>query len=418
MLKKIFSFLLCLILVASLFACGGNAAQPTEPTVPADPYAALEADVAALDSAYKDRIAYHGELHDHADTGGTSDGHRTLAQWKTGMAEVGIDFATIVDHRQILHMELEDWDSSLFIGGSEAGAVVPNLQAATSSKAHINLLFANSQDFVDAVTAYDAQVDNLGFMAQEYAADYDGPEADKLAGGWHYTPLYYDYNRPSKENLATLIQIVRDHGGMFVLVHPKSPNYIVSDNPLDYWFADYTGLEVFYGFGGYAPSRSVTMQNYQLWKDLLSMGKKVWCTAGSDKHKAPNTDALTTVYSEAKDAAVYMGHIASGDMVCGPVGIRMTIGDATMGGETAFAGQRVIFSVGDFHESAYSEKHTYQVEVYTDKGLVFKQKLSDPTQLTYFALDADPEASFYRVEVWNTTTNMLHALGNPIWNVK
>ena len=418
MLKKIFSFLLCLCLILSLAACGGNNAQSTEPTKPADPYAALEADIAALDKAYEGRNVYHGELHDHADTGGTSDGHRTLLQWKAGMKEQGIDFATIVDHRQVLHMELDDWDNSLFIGGSEAGAIIDGLANATESKAHINLLFANGQDLIDAVNEYDSKVDNQGFKGTYYPADYDGEEADKLAGGWHYTPLYYSYNRPNKENLATLISTVREHGGMFVLVHPKSPNYIVSDNPMDYWFADYCGLEVFYGYGGYAPSRSVTMKNYQLWKDLLSMGKKIWCTAGSDKHKDPNTDALTTVYSESKDAATYMSHIASGDMVCGPVGIRMTIGDAVMGGETSFAGQRVIFSVGDFHRSAYASAHTYQVEVYSDKGLVFKQKLTDLKELNYFAFDADPEVNFYRVEVHNLSTNMLHALGNPIWNVK
>ena len=415
MLKKIVSFLLCLCLIVSLGACGNGTA---EETTPANPYAALDADIALLDSAYAGRVAYHGELHDHADTGGTSDGHRTLLQWKAGMKELGIDFATIVDHRQILHMELEDWDNTLFIGGSEAGAIIKGLESATESKAHINLLFADSQDFMDAVTAYDAAVNNAGFMGKDYPADYEGPEAELLAGGWHYTPLYYDYNRPSKENMAVLINTVREHGGMFVLVHPKSPNYIVSDNPMDYWFADYCGLEVFYGFGGYAPSRSVTQKNYQLWKELLSMGKKIWCTAGSDKHTDPNTDALTTVYSESQDAATYMSHIASGDMVCGPVGIRMVIGDATMGGETSFAGQRVIFSVGDFHQSAYSSAHTYQVEVYSDKGLVFKQKLTDVTELNYFAFDADPEVNFYRLEIHNLNTNMLHALGNPIWNVK
>lgn len=417
MLKKLFSFLLCLCLIASLVACG-NRAQSTESTPPADPYAALAADIAALDKAYEGRTVYHGELHDHADTGGTSDGHRTLLQWKAGMKEQGIDFATIVDHRQVLHMELDDWDNSLFIGGSEAGAIIDGLANAVESKAHINLLFANGQDLVDAVNEYDAAVDNQGFMGKDYPADYNGEEADKLAGGWHYTPLYYAHNRPDKEDLAKLISIVREHGGMFVLVHPKSPNYIVSENPMDYWFADYCGLEVFYGYGGYAPSRSVTQKNYELWKDLLSMGKKIWCTAGSDKHKDPNTDALTTVYSEAQDAATYMSHIASGDMVCGPVGIRMTIGDATMGGETSFAGQRVIFSVGDFHQSAYASAHTYQVELYSDQGLVFKQKLNDPTELAYFAIDADPNASFYRVEVYNLSTGMLHALGNPIWNVK
>lgn len=79
-------------------------------------------------------------------------------------------------------------------------------------------------------------------------------------------------------------------------------------------------------------------------------------------------DALSTVYSTAKDAKEHFEHFKVGDFVCGPVGIRMVIGDAVMGSETAFAGQRVVFSVGDFHKSAYDPTHKYQVELHSDKG--------------------------------------------------
>ena len=34
-----------------------------------------------LQSLYANRRPFHGELHDHANTGGTSDGERTLSHW-------------------------------------------------------------------------------------------------------------------------------------------------------------------------------------------------------------------------------------------------------------------------------------------------------------------------------------------------
>jgi outer membrane receptor for ferric coprogen and ferric-rhodotorulic acid len=58
------------------------------------------------------------------------------------------------------------------------------------------------------------------------------------------------------------------------------------------------------------------------------------------------------------------------------------------------------------------------VELHTDKGIVFKQALTDLTQTVYFAVDAKEDAAFYRVEVVNVTTGLMHALGNPIWNTK
>ena len=88
-----------------------------------------------------------------------------------------------------------------------------------------------------------------------------------------------------------------------------------------------------------------------------------------------------------------------------------------MGGETAFAGNRVVFSVGDFHSSC-NPMQKYRVELHTDKGVVFSQLLDDPRQTTYFAVDADESAAFYRVEIHNESTGFMHALGNPIWNAK
>ena len=40
----------------------------------------------------------------------------------------------------------------------------------------------------------------------------------------------------------------------------------------------------------------------------------------------------------------------------------------------------------------------------------------DPTGMSYYAIDTDPEARFYRVEVFDLTLNQYVAVGNPIWN--
>lgn len=410
-MKKFLCFSLCLCMLLALCACGNGQPAPQL----RDPYAAQEADIAALDKAYEGRTAYHGEFHDHASTGGTSDGKQNLTIWKTVMDSLEIDFATIVDHRQALHMELDIWDNSIFIGGSEPMAMPVDLIAASSNKMHFNMIFTEAEDLINTVTEYDALYPACGFKAQEYSENYDGADAEKLAGGWHFTYLSGS-SAPTKAQMAQLIEIIKKNNGMFVNVHPRANGYVDSENPLDHWYADYTGLEVFYGFSGPAPAQPSTQRNYTLWKNLLASGKKVWATAGSDKHNMPNTDALSTVYSTQKDAKEHFEHFKVGDFVCGPVGIRMAINDANMGGETSFAGQRVVFSVGDFHKAAYNPYSKYQVMLYSDKGLVFSQELTDPTQTAYFAVDADENAAFYRVEIWDLSTNLLHALGNPIWN--
>ena len=413
MLKKTVSFLLSACLLASLAACGNQ--KDTQNDAPS--YLAGEAEIALLDKAYEGRVAYHGEFHDHAKTGGTSDGQKDLAYWKLAMDSMGMDFATIVDHQQALHMQLEEWDDTLFIGGSEPMAMPSGMVNVSERQMHFNMIFTTAEDLINTVEEYDSRYPGTGFCAKDYPEDYDGPEAEKMAGGWHFDYLY-STRTPTMEQMRELVQIIKDNNGMFVHVHPKSVGCINSANPLDYWFGDYTGLEVFYGYRGYAPETENAQHNYELWISLLALGKKVWATAGSDKHNIPNTDALSTVYAAQKDAKVYFEHFKVGDFVCGPVGIRMTIGDATMGGETSFAGQKVVFSVGDFHESAYNPHHKYLVELHDDQGVVFSQILEDPTQTTYFAVDAKEDAAFYRVEIHNDTTGYMHALGNPIWNVQ
>ena len=81
-----------------------------------------------LDQLYDQRNAYHGELHDHSSSGGTSDGKRCLLHWRSAMEALEMDFATILDHRQVRHMFLPAWDDETFIGGSEPGTRISDLE--------------------------------------------------------------------------------------------------------------------------------------------------------------------------------------------------------------------------------------------------------------------------------------------------
>ena len=285
------ALLLAMLLFAGCAAAPGETAAPTETTAPA-PEAQMFATVEEMNQLlklYEGRNAYHGEFHDHADTGGKSDGHNTLTEWKEGLKAGFMDFGAILDHKQTLHMRLPEWDNSIFIGGSEAAAKITDSKAETKSL-HYNMTFATPEPLEEILMAF-----------PEYKFD-----------GTHFV-----YPGFKTARFQELIAMIRAKGGFFSNVHPKQT--MQSDDPLDYWFADYTGLEVFYQ----DMESDKTQANYKLWTDLLAAGKRVYATAGGDGHRMPDFYALTTIYSEKQDAKTYLDHVRSGDFICGSVGIRM-----------------------------------------------------------------------------------------------
>jgi len=383
------ALLLAMLLLAGCAATPpGETTAPAETTAPTEPapaaqmYGVTEDEVAQLLKLYEGRTACHGEFHDHADTGGKSDGHNTLTEWKEGLKAGFMDFGAILDHKQTLHMRLPEWDNSIFIGGSEAAAKITDSKAETKSL-HYNMTFATPEPLEEILNAF-----------PEYKFD-----------GTHFV-----YPGFTTARFQELIAMIRAKGGFFSNVHPKQT--MQSDDPLDYWFADYTGLEVIYQ----DMQSEKTQANYKLWTDLLAAGKKVYATAGGDGHRMPDFYALTTIYSEKQDAAAYLNHVRDGDFISGSVGIRMAIGDTTMGGECDFTGKKVIFSVDDFHEYVYNTKRTYRVDLVNDQGVVFSQDINCLSP-AYFAVDAEA-CEFYRVEVYDYRLECRIALGNPIWNEK
>lgn len=350
---------------------------------------ATQQDISQLDWLYAGRQPYYGELHDHSNSGPKGDGHNSLSEWKGGLAALSMDFATIVDHRQVQHMYLPEWDSSIFIGGTEPGTRIKDSKAQ-ENQMHYNVLFSEP--------------------AQLEALLADTPEFE-FTGGQDGTFHYSSFER---ERFCRLIDTVKRLGGFFVHPHPKQ--VMKSDDPLDYWFADETGLEVFYTCHQELDG-TYTADNYKLWTDLLALGKRIWATAGNDEHRMPSNKALTTIFSPEKHSRAYLQQLRKGDFVCGGVGIRMCIGDTPMGGKCSFAGQRLVFSVGQFHKSLIKPGHIYRAELLSDDGVIFSSVI-DPVQTACFAVDADRTCKFYRVEVFDITSNMRIAIGNPIWNMK
>ena len=110
-MKKLLSAVLTGALLLSLCACGN--AEPVETTEAAPNYTASQAEIDQLEKLYEGRIPLHGEFHNHASTGGTSDGKVDLRTWKDTMQYISdMDFAAIVDHKQVLHMRLPEWDNT------------------------------------------------------------------------------------------------------------------------------------------------------------------------------------------------------------------------------------------------------------------------------------------------------------------
>ena len=97
-----------------------------------------------LKMKYKDRKAYYGDLHNHSNSGGSSDGEYTLAEWREAMNMLGMDFAAILDHRQVRHMYLPDWEDGIFIAGTEPGTTLADGKAEVLDM-HYNMLFEDSK---------------------------------------------------------------------------------------------------------------------------------------------------------------------------------------------------------------------------------------------------------------------------------
>ena len=342
-------------------------------------------DKAQLEALYKDLSVHYGELHNHAATGGTSDGHRDLSHWRGAMEALHMDFAAILDHRQVRHMFLPEWEDGVFVCGTEPGTRIVDCNG-TNQFMHYNMILPTAEALMDLLTE---------FSEFEYTGGEEG---------------HFKYPEFTRERFGQLIDGIKARGGFFVYPHPKQ--IMQSEDPCEYWFRDETGIEVFYNGPEHAFDQC-TPPNYQLWKDLLAKGKRVWACAGGDEHACATDAALTTLYATERKNAAYLEQLRKGNFVCGAVGIRMCIGNTVMGGACSFDGQRLVINIQDFHKSVRFPERTYRVDIWDDTGLVQSHEISC-MEPNYIAMDTEDRA-FYRVEVYDVTRNRLIAIGNPIW---
>ena len=342
-----------------------------------------EKDKNALRRLYRGRKAFHGELHDHSASGGTSDGHCPLAEWPDKLRALKMDFAAILDHRQVRHMYQPEWEDGLFIPGTEPGTCITDSKASDGHM-HYNILLPDRDLLADLLAE---------FPEYEFTGGLEG---------------HFKYPGFTTKRFGELIDAIKARGGFFVHPHPKQT--MRSDDPADYWFRDGTGLEVFY----VGMDTEQTRANYALWTDLLRIGKRVFATAGCDLHAEPHDTALTTIYAEAHSAKAYLPRLAAGDFTCGALGVRMCVGKTATGGACDFSGKRLVVRVGDFHDSVRIPGHEYRADILNEKGVVLSGPVS-PDKDAWFALDA-AGARFWRAEVFDVTRDLRIAIGNPIWN--
>ena len=396
-MKKWIAALLLLSLSLSLFAGCGNTPDTTlETTQAAAQNVATAEDIAALEALYEGRVAAYGDTHCHSSSTTNSDGKVPLTDYKKHLLENGIDFATIVDHGQAAHMWHDDWDDTLFIGGTEPGMHVAGVEVQRMNNIDYSMIFTD--------------LDALENVLKTYPQYFLYNEKTGIFGQKRFTADH--------AATAEFIQTVKDNGGMWVHVHPGGRDQYGYYDPLDeslYWFADEVGFEV--TNAGYGETDSEANSTaYRVWVDLINSGRRIWATCGGDGHSVlPYFRILTTLYASEKNPDGYLDQMKVGDMTAGPAGIRIAVGNTATGGKGGFTGNRVVIAAGDFHPQAIKEGHVYRLDVYDETGLLFSQEIST-TEMNYFALDARADALYYRANIYDVTADRIFAVGNPVWN--
>jgi len=350
-----------------------------------DPHMPLEApDFAPLDALYAQRQPYHGDFHCHSDSGGTSDGRTPLADYVPGMKELGVDFAAIVDHRQMRHYFLPEWDEQYLICGSEPGC---NLNEPDRPS------FARRMDYTMIFP------DKTG-LAQVMGAF---PEFG-FTGTWDG---HFNYVGFSVAELRKLAEYIYNIGGLLSHAHPKQ--LMVSDDPLDYYISDLVPLETVHGDS----SAFSTQQNRDLWVSLLKLGKRVRTHGSSDSHGPVSNRGLTTLYASRHFSTDIFNVVRSGDCTAGAVGIRMSIDSTPMGSVADYAeGKTLYIRLDDFHPAHKMPDTVYCLKVFTDQGLAYAKEFDGSPMSLAFPVE---KRAYYRVEITNESDHLVVALSNPIW---
>lgn len=351
----------------------------------ADPHQPVAGDFTPLERLYAGRNIYFGDFHCHSNSGGTSDGKAPIETFVEEMKKKQLDFAAIVDHRQMRHFFLDCWDEEYLICGSE-----PTQRMNEPSRP----LLAQKMDYTMIFP------DKTGLKKVLEKFPEFGFTGDELTGSFRYCGF-------TLARFRELADYIYSIGGLLSHAHPKQ--LMVSEDPLDYYIADNVPLETVHG----DPKTFGSRQNRDLWVALLKLGKRVWTHGSSDAHGPVSNRGLTAVYALRHHSKDIFNVVRSGDCTAGGVAIRMCIGDAVMGSSTAYApGQKLLVCVDKFHPAHLKPDTVYCLKVYTDRGLAYAREFDGSEQTLALPVE---KRGYYRVEITNESDGDLVALTNPIW---
>ncbi len=344
------------------------------------------ADFSELDELYAGKNVYYGDYHCHAATGGSSDGRFSLENWKLGMSELKMDFAGIMDHRQVRHLYLDEFDPSCFLYGSE-----PLILFGDGSQGLHYIMIFPERDSLEKVLSKFPDV--FGFTGSRE----EGPS--------------FEYRAVERERFLTVVEAVKEEGGVFVHAHPKQ--VLQSEDFKDYYFGEGTVLETVYTYWYPGISNVHSMLNYKLWLDMLDYGYKVYTTATNDSHDMPKSFALNAVYSNKKWGPDFVEILKRGEVTAGYVAIKMSAGKTPMGQTAKYKeGMKLYLKVSDAHSARFDVKDGHRIEILSDKGVIHSEKLTIPYEI---AFEVKKDRRFYRAVVIRESDGALVAISNPIW---
>jgi len=341
-------------------------------------------DFAALDAIYEGKQLFFGDFHCHSDSGGSSDGKTPLAEYVPSMKKLKMDFAAVVDHRQMRHFFLPEWDEDYLICGTEPGVVLdaPD-RPALARHMHYTMTFPDKTGLAQVMGA---------FPEFNYTGTWDG--------------RFQSPNLTLSE-FRRLAEYVYSIGGLLSNAHPKQQ--LFSDDPMHYYVSDLVPLETVHA----DVSGLATKQNRDLWAELLNLGCRVKTYGSSDAHGPVSNRGLTATYAPRHFSTDMFNAVRSGNCTAGGVGIQMSIDDTPMGSITQYApGKTLYLRVDRFHPDHLLENTVYSLKVFTDKGLAYATEFDgSPVSL---ALPVEKRA-YYRAEIINESDHCIVALSNPIW---
>ena len=349
-----------------------------------DPHTPVTGELSVLDGLYAGRQLFYGDFHCHSNSGGTSDGKTPLADYVPRMKELGMDFAAIVDHRQMRHFFLPEWDEQYLICGTEPGMMLNDpTRPQAACKFDYTMIFPDKT--------------GLGKVFEAF------PEF-QFTGGWDGCSIYPQL---TPERFRELGDFVWNLGGLLTHAHPRQ--LMASQDPLHYYWGDRVPLETVH----VDVDAFDTLQNRNLWVALLNMGKRIRTHGSSDAHGPVSNRGLTAVYAPRHFSTDIFQVIRSGDCTAGGVALQMSIEDCPMGSATPYApGKKLYLRLNGFHFAHKKEHTVYCLKIYTDKGLAYAREFDGSALELILPVQ---KRLYYRAEVTNESDGLPVAFSNPIW---